>query len=286
MAKKVNTAMLDQTDRRIVQLLQADGRRSNVDMARELGLSESTIRKRLERLLADGELRIAAYVDPALVGYPTQTLILLTIELGQLEDTAQLLREMPEVVSVDWLTGEHDLALRGVFEDDAHLTAFVNARLSKLPGIVRSRTAHIMRREKHAYEWAIPDPERATVLVVDDDPDFVETTRLILSSAGYLVRTAASGREALRSMIANPPSLVILDVMMEGVLDGWDASGRIRETPELRGTPILVVSSITSSDYIGMFPTDEDHLVDNFLSKPVSPERLLQEVARLIARHD
>jgi Lrp/AsnC family transcriptional regulator for asnA, asnC and gidA len=277
--------MLDQTDRRIVQLLQADGRRSNVDMARELGLSESTIRKRLERLLADGELRIVSFLDPALAGFPTQALILLTVELSQLEDTARLLSEMPEVVSVDWLTGEHDLAVRGAFEDDAHLTSFVNGRLSKLPGIARSRTAHIMRTEKQAYEWVVPDPERASVLVVDDDPDFVETTRLVLSARGYLVRAAASGREALRSMIANPPSLVILDVMMEGVLDGWDASGRIRQTPELHGTPILVVSSITSSDYIGMFPTDEDHLVDNFLSKPVSPERLLQEVARLIARH-
>ena len=70
--------MLDQTDRSIVQLLQTDGRRSNVDMARELGLSESTIRKRLERLLSDGELRIASFLNPALVGFPTQALILLS----------------------------------------------------------------------------------------------------------------------------------------------------------------------------------------------------------------
>ena len=156
--------------------------------------------------MADGELRIAPVLNPALVGFPTQALILLTTELGQLEDTARLLSEMPEVVSVDWLTGEHDLAVRGVFEDDAHLISFVNGRLSKLAGIMRSRTAHIMRTEKHSFEWVIPDPERASVLVVDDDPDFVETTRLILSAEGYLVRTAASGREALRSMIANPPS--------------------------------------------------------------------------------
>jgi len=77
---------------------------------------------------------------------------------------------------------------------------------------------------------------------------------------------------------------VILDIMMDGVLDGWDASRRIRSDARLRETPILVVSSITASEYVGMFPTDEDNLIDNFVSKPVDPQRLLGEVRRLLSR--
>ena len=49
-------------------------------------------------------------------------------------------------------------------------------------------------------------------------------------------------------------------------------------------TPILVVSSITASDYVSSFPTDEDNLIDNFLSKPVEPQKLVAEVSRLLKR--
>jgi len=71
---------------------------------------------------------------------------------------------------------------------------------------------------------------------------------------------------------------------MEGILDGWDATRRIRSDPRLRDLPVLVVSSITSSDYLGMVPTDDGHLIDNFLSKPVAPSQLLAEVKRLLKR--
>jgi len=276
--------MLDATDRQIVKLLQADGRRTNVDIARVLGLSESTVRKRLDRMLAAKEVHIASFVDPALVGYPVRAVIFLTVELNQVEETAAVLREMPEVATLFWLTGEYDLAMWTSFRDDQHLHSFLANRVSRLPGVVRSQTSHILRVEKHAYEWVVPEPSRSTILLVDDDPDFCETVRLVLTANGYEVRTAFSGDEAVRSAIANPPSLVILDVMMDGILDGCNASGRMRAVPELSSTPILVVSSITHSDALSMVPTDQDNLIDNFLSKPVSPDDLLEEVARLLAR--
>ncbi|MBC7316293.1 MAG: response regulator transcription factor [Chloroflexi bacterium] len=137
---------------------------------------------------------------------------------------------------------------------------------------------------KQPADWVVPLHPTPVILVVDDDPDFVEAVRMVLEREGYEVHSAASGQEALRAMAVTPPDLVILDIMMDGILDGWDASGRIRATPQLRHTPILVVSSITSSDYLSMFPTDEDHLIDNFLSKPVAPDALLAEVRRLLSR--
>jgi len=72
--------------------------------------------------------------------------------------------------------------------------------------------------------------------------------------------------------------------MMEGVLDGWDASWRVRSDKTLRDVPILVVSAITSSDYLSMFPTDDDNMIDGFLSKPVQPQELTNEVNRLLSR--
>ena len=78
------------------------------------------------------------------------------------------------------------------------------------------------------------------------------------------------------------PDLVILDVMMSGVLDGVNASQRMKAEHRLARTPILMISSITSSEYAGMFPTDVYVPVENFISKPVSADQLLSEVRRLL----
>lgn len=275
---------MDHTDRRIVRLLHEDGRRSNVEIARELGVSEGTIRKRIDRLLSSGDLQIRGLVEPQTLGLQTRAMIFFTVELPQLERVSQLLREMPEVLSVKWLTGEYDLVVEAAFETDAHLVGFLNDRVSRIAGITRTQTAHVLHIDKEWHQWAPPPPPQPTILIVDDDPDFVETTRMVLEQEGFATQSAPSGAEALKAMIANPPSLVILDIMMDGVLDGWDASWRIRSSPSIRHTPILVVSSITSSEYLGMFPTDEDNLIDNFVSKPVAPTKLLSEVRRLLER--
>jgi len=121
------------------------------------------------------------------------------------------------------------------------------------------------------------------ILIVDDDPDFVEASRIVLKSAGYQVTSAANGEQGLRAMRQGQPDLVILDVMMSGILDGLDASIQMRAERGLRRTPILMISSIATSDYAAMFPTDEYVPVDTFLSKPVGPNQLLEEVKRLLS---
>ncbi|MFO7917539.1 MAG: response regulator [Anaerolineae bacterium] len=273
---------MDETDRRIINLLCENGRRSNVDIARRLGVSEGTVRKRLDQLLEDGVLEIKGVVDPVKAGYETRVLIFLTIELPHMQEAEELLHRMPEISSIYWVTGEHDLVIDVILRSDDHLRSFLTERLNRIPGIIRTETSHVLRVQTKPVDWT----RNATphILIVDDDPDFVETTRMVLEREGYEISGARNGDEALETMVANPPDLVILDIMMDGILDGWDASWRIRSNPQLHDTPILVVSSITASDYLSMFPTDEDHLIDNFLSKPVAPEKLLAEVDRLLRR--
>lgn len=275
---------MDETDRQIIESLQANGRRSNVEIARELGISEGTVRKRLDRLIETGVLQIVGLADPASLGYNTRALIFMTCELAQVEAVGRTLGAMPEVVSVYRTTGEYDLVAEAVFESDKHMMAFLTERVASIPGVVGSKTGHVARIFKRHHQWTLPPPPTPNILVVDDDPDFVSVTRMVLEAQGYQVCAASNGDEALLCMVTRPPDLVIMDVMMNGVLDGWDASWRIRSNPQLRHTPILVVSSITASDYVSIFPTDEDHLIDNFLSKPVEPQKLISEVNRLLKR--
>ena len=124
----------------------------------------------------------------------------------------------------------------------------------------------------------------ARVLVVDDDPDFVEITRTVLQAHGFEVTSAGNGRQALESMRRQRPDVVILDVMMDGAIEGHDISHIMREDPELADIPILMVSSIMDSPMADRFPTDEYLPAREFLRKPVSPDRLVERVRSALKR--
>jgi CheY-like chemotaxis protein len=124
----------------------------------------------------------------------------------------------------------------------------------------------------------------AKILVVDDDPDFVDTTRAVLEHEGYTVDFAANSDDALRCIDASPPDLIILDIIMTHVLDGLSVSRELADHPQYKNIPIIVSSSIADTDYAQLFPTDEYIHMDTFLAKPVAPDRLVHEVARLLGR--
>ncbi len=126
--------------------------------------------------------------------------------------------------------------------------------------------------------------EAAKIVVVDDDPDFLEYTRIVLESQGYQVRTAANTDAAMNMIREDKPDLVLLDVMMSYVLDGINISRQLRDDPDLKDIPVIMISAIVSREEAGFFPTNEYLAVDAFMSKPVDPADLLQQVARLLRK--
>ena len=275
---------VDELDLQIIALLQEDGRMSNVEIARALGIAESTVRKRLERLLQNGTVRIVAIPDLPKVGRPVRVLLSLQVSPAWVREVARRLAALPEVISLHFTTGEYQLAAEACFPSERALHAFLSERLSSLQGVVRLTSAQVLQTVKGRETWRLPPPAPPTVLVVDDDPDFVEVTRIALKAEGFDVQSAVSGQEALQAMQASPPDVVILDVMMRGILDGVRVSDAMRQDERLARIPVLMVSSIPESPYAEMFPTDGALHVDGFLTKPVPPERLVDEVRRLLAR--
>jgi CheY-like chemotaxis protein len=124
----------------------------------------------------------------------------------------------------------------------------------------------------------------AKILVVDDDPDFVATTSITLEHEGHDVVCAANGDEALQKVNEEAPDLIILDMIMSTVLDGLKVSQELGDRAEYQDIPIIMVTSIASTDYAELFPTDEYIHLDAFLTKPVTPARLVKEVHRLLSR--
>jgi CheY-like chemotaxis protein len=112
------------------------------------------------------------------------------------------------------------------------------------------------------------------VLVVDDDPDILEAIGDILESEGYRVARARDGAEALDRVAAEPPSLILLDLMMP-VLDGIGFARSLRALGLAAGVPIVVVSADAHparAVAVG---------AQGYLAKPFDVERLLGEVGRL-----
>jgi Lrp/AsnC family transcriptional regulator for asnA, asnC and gidA len=273
---------LDSTDRQIVKLLQRDGRMSNVEIARRTELSEATVRKRLERLLSDDVMRIVAIPEPSRVGLPMVTFLAFDVELGGIDQVADRLGRAPEVRSIHYTSGEGNLIVEAWFPSSHELLRFLTQYVASIPGIKRTSTSHVLRTVKDGSRWVLPSVTPSRILLVDDDPDFVEITRLALAAEGFEVSAASSGEEALASMRVLRPDLVVLDMMMRGILDGWQTVKTMRSDGDLRTVPILMVSSITGSDFAGLLPREQELPVDNFLTKPVELSVLVAEVRRLL----
>ena len=122
------------------------------------------------------------------------------------------------------------------------------------------------------------------VLVVDDDLNFVTAMTPVLESRGYQVEAAYSKSEAAQKVERFKPDLVVLDIMMEKLSDGFDLCRELKRDPELNEIPVLAVSAINKEIGMKFSPkTDGEYFqADDFLEKPVSPENLLERVEKLL----
>lgn len=121
------------------------------------------------------------------------------------------------------------------------------------------------------------------ILVVDDDRDFVEAVRTLLSHAGYDVLAAHDGRAGVARAREARPDLILVDIMMDERTEGFFAVQELRRAPELAGTPILVVSALYDRVPEFQVPPDRSWLPhDGFLAKPVAPETLLARVRQAL----
>ena len=119
--------------------------------------------------------------------------------------------------------------------------------------------------------------EKKKVLLVDDDPDFVEAVKVIVQSGGYDVKVACDGKEGLEAVAADRPDIIILDVMMP-VMDGHKACAALKGNKETADIPIILLTAVadrvTTSTY-----THRDMLeseAEDYMPKPVEPKELLE----------
>jgi len=127
----------------------------------------------------------------------------------------------------------------------------------------------------------------AKILMIDDDNDFTEATKIILESRNYEVISADNTKGGLLLLESENPDLLILDIMMENKAAGIIVSRQIRKNPKFQKLPILMLSGIreqTGFFFPGELKSDTFLPVNEFLEKPPLPEMLLEKVEKLLRK--
>ena len=122
------------------------------------------------------------------------------------------------------------------------------------------------------------------VLVIDDDPTFVTAITPILESRGYQLEAAYNKEDGMEKIGRFKPDLILLDIMMEKLTDGFDLCHKLKDDPEMSKIPVLAISAINKEIGMKFSPkTDGQYFqADDFMEKPVSPENLLERVEKLL----
>jgi Lrp/AsnC family transcriptional regulator, regulator for asnA, asnC and gidA len=131
---------LDNLDRKLIELLQINGRASNAGIARDVGVSEGTVRRRLRRLIQDGTVRVMGVPDPHKMGLNTVALVGIQADLDKIDSVASTLAQLPEVQYVSLTTGSYDIFIWVAMTSSEELGNFLRRRVGATEGIRRTET--------------------------------------------------------------------------------------------------------------------------------------------------
>jgi Lrp/AsnC family transcriptional regulator, regulator for asnA, asnC and gidA len=147
---------LDDIDLGIVEILQTNGRTSNREVGRTLGISEATVRNRISRLLSEDLIEIVAVPTPRAVGLTLSAIIGVSVSLRSLEDVLAELVTKSEIRYVGIATGRYEIIIEAFFRDQEHLLEFLTKEVGHMEGVTRVESSLILRVAKFSYEWEIP----------------------------------------------------------------------------------------------------------------------------------
>jgi DNA-binding response OmpR family regulator len=129
----------------------------------------------------------------------------------------------------------------------------------------------------------------ASILIIDDDPDFVQITRMILGTKQYKVSCAYNAEEGFAKLEEGTPDAIILDIMMGRGAEGFIFARKMRKDPRFAAIPILMLTSMREQTGFD-FPGERIHPkflpVDEYIEKPIEPQTLLKKIGELLAKQN
>ena len=122
---------------------------------------------------------------------------------------------------------------------------------------------------------------RAKILLIDDDPDFVEATKAVLESRPYEIITALGGEEGLKKAREEKPDLILLDVIMPDI-NGFQVCQQLKKDPQLSQIPVIMITSFSEKYMESSIGVSQGLSLEaeDFIDKPVAPAELLIRVEK------
>ena len=145
--------MLDQIDCQMIELLQKDGRISNTEIAKKIGLSEATVRTRLNRLIDEKVIQIVAVSDPIKLGFEIVGNIRIHIEIKKMEKIIKELKKLKPLWFIVQTTGGTGIDTEFIVKSMDELNDLIFEKINKIDGILRTETALFLNYIKRQYDW-------------------------------------------------------------------------------------------------------------------------------------
>lgn len=152
--KSADDDSIDDVNKKIIALLQENGRRSYVSIGKEIGLSEAAVRLRVQKMLDDGVMQIVAVTNPMEMGFRRQAMVGITVD-GDIEYVAQKLKDIRQIDYIIITAGRFDILAEVFAEDDESMLELVNRQIRKIDGIDRTELFTYMRLESQRYDWGV-----------------------------------------------------------------------------------------------------------------------------------
>lgn len=146
---------MDNLDVKIVSLLQEDGTATNAAIARQVGVSEETVRRRLKRLVSEQYIRVVALPDPAKLGYHSEVLMGIQADADKVDQVGDALSEMDEINWVSVTTGSFDIFCWATLRSSEELSVFLRTKVGTIPGVRKMETFINLAVKKRRYGVAI-----------------------------------------------------------------------------------------------------------------------------------
>ena len=143
----------DTVDCQMIELLQKDGRISNTDIAKKIGISEATVRTRLNRLIEEEYIQIVAVSNPIKLGFKIVGILRIKVDITKIESVTKELSKLKSIWFVVHATGDSDIYTEFVAKSLDELNDLIFNKIYKIKGVVRTETSLILKYIKRRYDW-------------------------------------------------------------------------------------------------------------------------------------
>ena len=151
--KRTRKKLIDSVDCEIIRLLQKDGRIANTDIAKKVGISEATVRSRLDRLVKENYIQIVAVSNPMKLGFKIVGNIRIYVEIKKMDQIIKKLQKLKPLWFIVQSTGGTGIETEFVVRDMNELNELIFENINRIEGVIRTETSLFLKYIKRQYDW-------------------------------------------------------------------------------------------------------------------------------------